>query len=305
MIDVQSLQNAIKNFLHYLIYVKNYSPHTIRAYLVDYTDVFNVCLSQADLSSPNSTFKKSGPSYPLNEAHILKQMRSYFQEHPHLRPSSRNRKLASLKSFLNWAYENKLFQKDLSLQLHMNKVEKSLPRYLSVDEVMGIFSTLQQAQESGENIEVEKLAIALLYGCGLRVSELINLEWSKVSFKKKQITILGKGNKERIVIIPSGILKIFSAFPQEKKGPFHGWSQRKIYAVVEKWSKRSGIIRKINPHALRHSFATHLLIDGGDLRSIQELLGHENLGTTQRYTHLNMEHLSEMLETHHPLSKKT
>jgi integrase/recombinase XerC/integrase/recombinase XerD len=146
------------------------------------------------------------------------------------------------------------------------------------------------------------LVIAILYGCGLRVSELIGLEAKNINFSKKQMVVTGKGNKERVVAIPPIVSKLLQNMGDKEK-PFATLSQRKIYAVVEKWSRRAGILRKVNPHALRHSYATHILMNGGDLRVIQELLGHESLATTQKYTHLNLEYLSEVLENHHPLSK--
>jgi site-specific recombinase XerD len=299
------MQKVVMKYLQHLLYVKGFSEHTIKSYLIDYTNIFKINRAEIEYGLKKMTNSGTETVQLLDSQQLLEAVRGYFQIEVDLKQSSKNRKLASVKSFLNWAFENRYLDKDLSQKIHMNKVGQTLPRYLSVDEVMGIFSQLKVAEKNGENIFSEKLIIATLYGCGLRVSELIHLEWEKVDLKKKQMIVIGKGKKERLVAIPGGVQKLFLEFTPEVARPFGLLTQRKIYSIVEKWTKRAGIIRKINPHALRHSYATHLLMDGGDLRTIQELLGHESLGTTQRYTHLNMEHLSDMLEMHHPLSKKS
>lgn len=302
---MESLQNLILKYLHSLKLVKGYSSQTIRAYMVDLTQTFEI---------PTEYLKERLNDRPsdkplkvkLDEKELLPIIRAYFSNLKDLKPSSRNRKIASTKSFLNWLYENKHIDEDLSHRVHINKVNPALPKYLSVDEILSIYKTINEAIKDKDSFQLqqEKLMITMMYGCGLRVSELIGLKWTDIHLKRKTLIVLGKGNKERMIALPAGVLKLLSQYKSDGDHLFENLTQRKVYSIVEGWGKKAGIIRRINPHALRHSYATHLLMSGADLRSIQELLGHESLTATQKYTHLDINHLARTLETHHPLSKK-
>ena len=302
---MESLQKVVLKYLQHLDLVKGYSPQTIRAYSIDLTDLFKI--SRAYIED-NITKKPSSEALKakLNDKDLLTTARAHLLSLKSLKPASKNRKIASTKSFFRWAYENQYIEEDLSSRIHINKVNPNLPKYLSVDEIMSLFKALNESLKHKNSVqtEQEKLMITLMYGCGLRVSELISLTWAQVHIKRKCLVVIGKGKKERMIALPQSVIKLLSQYKSESEYLFEGLTQRKVYSIVESWGKRAGIIRRINPHALRHSYATHLLMSGADLRSIQELLGHESLSATQKYTHLDINHLARTLEAHHPLSKK-
>lgn len=302
---MESLQKVTLKYLYHLKYVKSYSAQTIRAYIVDLTQLFEISTSYFEENLPNKPANEA-KTQKLDEKALLNTIRTHFSNLKGLKPASKNRKIASTKSFLKWAYENQYIDEDLSHRVHINKVNPALPKYLSVDEVMSLFKTINESikTKDSDQLQQEKLMITLMYGCGLRVAELIGLTWDQVHIKRKCLVVIGKGKKERMIALPAAALKLLTQYKSESEKLFENLTQRKVYSIVEGWSKRAGIIRRINPHALRHSYATHLLMSGADLRSIQELLGHESLTATQKYTHLDIDHLARTLEAHHPLSKK-
>ncbi len=302
---MESLQKSVLKYLHHIKYVKGYSAHTLRSYITDLSQLFDISVDyiQDNLSNNQCIAYKLGK---LDEKSLLIAIRENFSNLNKLKPASKNRKIACAKSFLKWAYDNRYIEEDLSHRIHTNKVNPALPKYLSVDEVLSLFRALNESIELKPTFQLqqEKLMIALMYGCGLRVSELISLAWSQINLKRKTLLVTGKGNKERLIALPAGVIRILKKYKNSGEMLFENLTQRKVYSIVESWSKRAGIARRINPHALRHSYATHLLMSGADLRSIQELLGHESLTATQKYTHLDINHLARTLEAHHPLSKK-
>ncbi len=310
-IIMESLQNIALKYFQYIKYVKGYSKQTLRAYIADITQIFEISRPQIELILDNehfTEFRNTSENQKLDKKKLLTQIRGFLSSQTDLKPTSKNRKIASIKSFLNWAFEHHYIDEDLSQRFHTAKVATKLPKYLSVDEVLSVFSALNEALSLGPapEVEAQKLIISLLYGCGLRVSELTELKWSQIKLSRKCIIVKGKGSKERIVSIPQSIIKLLENYKEHFKDEeklFPKYEQRKVYSVVQSWCHRAGIVRNINPHALRHSYATHLLASGADLRSIQELLGHESLTATQKYTHLDVNGLARTLEKHHPLSR--
>ena len=160
---------------------------------------------------------------------------------------------------------------------------------------------------------IEKLLFLLLYGTGLRVSEACALKWAQIDLKSRTLRVRGKGSKERIVAFPKSLVPLFQKAQKihkvESKASSTIWgdkelSTRKAYDWIRNRGAKAGLMRPIHPHALRHSFATHLLVSGANLRTLQELLGHESLQATEKYTHLGIDQLARTLEKHHPLSKK-
>ncbi|HVK61296.1 MAG TPA: tyrosine-type recombinase/integrase [Bdellovibrionales bacterium] len=215
-----------------------------------------------------------------------------------LAPASRNRKVATLKSFLGWLHQEGHIERDLSLQLHGPKVPKRLPHHLSVDEALALLKSVR-AQKNAAN---DYALILLLYGGGLRVSEACALEWKQVDFDRRIIRVLGKGSKERIVAVAPQVLEALKALPREFRFVFgrQKLDPRKAYEIVRSQGAKAGLLKPLHPHALRHSFATHLLSSGANLRTLQELLGHANLQATQRYTHLSIDQLARTMEEFHP-----
>jgi integrase/recombinase XerC/integrase/recombinase XerD len=217
-----------------------------------------------------------------------------------LSPAARNRKAACLKSFLNWLFEKRLITRDLALQIHMPKVPHRLPHHLSVDEVQALLKAL--AEGEGLEARYDEALILLLYGGGLRVSEACSLRWSAVDFSTRVLRVLGKGSKERLVALPDRVMACLRALPQDGDYVFgpEPLSTRRAYDRVRAAGARAALLQPLHPHALRHSFATHLLTSGANLRTLQELLGHSTLQATQRYTHIGIDQLANTLETFHP-----
>jgi integrase/recombinase XerC/integrase/recombinase XerD len=217
-----------------------------------------------------------------------------------LSAASRNRKAATIKSFFGYLFKENKIDQDISLQIHSPKVSKKIPNFLSVDEAIAVLKTIEV-----ENDQPTKILFCLLYGAGLRVSEACNLESSNVDFSRQVLRIKGKGGKERLVAFPATIADTLKKFMKDK----FIWgektlSTRKAYDMIRSAGAKAGLLKPIHPHALRHSFATHLLASGANLRTLQELLGHQSLQATEKYTHLGVDQLARTLEKHHPFGNK-
>ncbi|MGE0631627.1 MAG: tyrosine-type recombinase/integrase [Pseudobdellovibrionaceae bacterium] len=289
---------AVYNYMNFMDNIKSSSAHTLKSYGLDLGQTFG------HEFSPNSHKSPLKPT-PLDDAEVLAQCREALQKWGRLSLSSRNRKAATLKSFLGWAYKESLTTKDLSLQIHCPTVPKKLPHFISVDEVISVLAAFDQKDEKKISTETRAL-FYLLYGGGLRVSEACDLRWMAIDKNKRSLRIKGKGDKERIAVLPSKAMKVVFALP--KKGDFvwgdKALSPRVAYEMIRQLGILADLLKPLHPHALRHSFATHLLSSGANMRTLQELLGHQSLTATEKYTHLGIDHLSRTLEKHHPLGKK-
>ena len=253
----------------------------------------------------------SATAYLTSDEALLKVVREAQNSWSNLSLSSRNRKAACLKSFLKWLYQERFIERDLNFQVHAPKPPVRIPHFLSVDESIAVIKTADVAikkskDEFKERALKEKALLLLLYGGGLRVSEACNVKWQDIDANKRLIRIRGKGSKERIVALPPIVLKSISTL--KGKGKFiwgaEPLSTRVAFSIVRSLGARAGLVKPLHPHALRHSFATHLLSSGTNLRTLQELLGHASLSATQKYTHLGIDQLARTVETHHPLGNK-
>ena len=218
--------------------------------------------------------------------------------------ASRNRKHSCLKAFLKWLYIKSLITMDLQNKVPIPSVPHRLPYYLSVDEVLYLIDTIQKKAENKNKASYDLILVLLLYGGGLRVSEACYLRWEQIDFTNKTLLIKGKGGQERLSVLPNRVVKKLKNHQQKKGFVFHNLSPRKAYDRIQYWGIKAKLNKPLSPHVLRHSFATHLLTSGSDLRSIQELLGHQSLAATQKYTHLELSHLAHVLKSKHPLHKK-
>ncbi|WP_373998109.1 tyrosine-type recombinase/integrase [Bdellovibrio bacteriovorus] len=284
-----NLAENIDKYLKFMTFVKSASPLTIKHYSLDLKQAFNYENSSASLS----------------EAELLATARGAFNQWAHLSLASRNRKAATLKSFFSWAFDESLTERDLSLQITCPKVPKKLPHFLSVDEALAVFKSFDADKEISLK---EKVLFLLLYGGGLRVSEACNLKWSEVFMSQKILRVTGKGSKERVIALPTLTVQVLHAW--KKESGFNEFvfgeeplNPRTAYDMVKLSGQRAGLLKPLHPHALRHSFATHLLSSGANLRTLQELLGHESLQATEKYTHLGIDQLARTLENLHPLGK--
>ena len=225
---------------------------------------------------------------------------------------SQARSISAIKSFFNYLiFEGYIKESPIS-NIEAPKQEKKLPVVLTEDEIKNLINSIDLNHDFGQR---NKTIIEILYGTGIRVSELVNLKLSNIFFKENIIKVIGKGNKERFVPlgeIASCEMKIYindrNRLKIDSKSSdilfLNRYGRRltrsMIFKIISDASKRIGLDKKISPHTLRHSFATHLIKNGADLRTIQLILGHESITTTEIYTHLDTLHLEEVLKKYHP-----
>jgi integrase/recombinase XerD len=235
-----------------------------------------------------------------------------YKSFSHKKSRSLSRSISAIKSFFNYLiFEGYIKDSPIS-NVESPKQEKKLPEVLTEDEIKNLIDSINLNQDFGQR---NKTIIEILYGTGIRVSELVNLKLSNIFFKEKIIKVIGKGNKERFVPlgeVASKEIKIYINNRNELKIDSkssdilflnrygRGLTRSMIFKIISDASKRIGLDKKISPHTLRHSFATHLIKNGADLRSIQLILGHESITTTEIYTHLDVFHLEEVLKKYHP-----
>ena len=296
-----NLSVTIPKYIKYLENIQSCSILTLKAYQSD--------LKQTYLDK----ILKKFPQSDLSSDELWNLTRPALNQWGKLSLASRNRKIAVLKSFFNWLYLEQIIEKNFADQLVCPKVPKKIPDFLSVDEVTSLIKTYSgRALSQKENLE--KNLILLLYGGGLRISEACNLKWKDIDFTYRKILIHGKGNKERLLILPAFCIdslkklktenEIFFNIKTDYVFGFKPLNPRTGFQMVRDAGAKAGLLNKIHPHSLRHSFATHMLASGANLRTLQSLLGHESLTATEKYTHLNIDALGRMVEAKHPLSRR-
>ena len=300
--------NQVKIYLSYLQYERKLSSNTIDSYLFD----LKFFIEYMDEKYNTKTYDSITPKQLRN---YIKSLSMYtFNEIVFQRKnSSINRSISTLKSFFKYLINNEIIKSDPSKDLIFPKKTKKIPVILSVVEINSILDSINLNKKN--NIR-DKAIISILYSCGLRVSELIDLNLTNLFLDDDIIKILGKGNKERIVPI-GPIAKKDLIYYIENVRPFYARkknsrgilflsnrglpiSRKTIWIIIKETSMKAGIKKNISPHTFRHSFATHLLEGGADLRVVQELLGHSNISTTQIYTHLDKTFLKEVHKEYHP-----
>ena len=284
---------------------RRYSPHTVGGYRRDIYAFLEWCGVEADAFNPDA-FKR----YDINDWAV------YLFDKRRLKATSVNRSLASLRSFWKWMLKQKYTTSDIVSTIKQFKTPKRLPTYVPETRMDGVIVALKEDIDSNDIERLrDALIMLLLYTCGLRLSELVEANVDDISSDFSTIRVRGKGNKVRIQPIIKSVgnvlKKYFSqnssqnictgqkkALILSKKG--ERINRRMVQRIVDSKLKCYGIQGKTSPHVLRHTFATHLLNDGADLREIQELLGHSALRTTQVYTHTNIESLKEVYHQAHP-----
>jgi len=288
------MQRYIEKFINYLKVEKNASDHTITNYTID-LDAFSVFVGDKDIAAIDH----------LALRRFLAEMRA-----KNYAKRTVARKLASLRSFFRFLFREGLIKKNPITAISTPKLDKRLPVFLDVDKVARLVQAPQESDAAGLR---DRALLETLYSAGIRVSELVGLDVDDVDLISGIIKVLGKGHKERIVPIGepaiAAIRRYIDKRPErkikDKDAVFLNKSggrltDRSVRRVLDKYIRICSITEKISPHSLRHSFATHLLDRGADLRSVQELLGHMNLSTTQIYTHVTMERLKTVYDKAHP-----
>ena len=301
------MRNQIDQFIQYLTLEKGASEHTCRGYL-------------NDLSHLEGFISASG-LYPISDRGevdvsridrdiIRIYLRALFRSN---KKSSIARKLASIRSFFQYLVRNGVILKNPAKGVATPKTERYIPITLTIDEVFRMLDAPDKSNPLGLR---DRAILELLYSSGIRVGELTQLDCKDVDLELGIIKVLGKGKKERIVPIGSKAIEAIKDYLR-KRGFSSGndpesplfintrssrLTDRSVRRIVEKYGKKCGPGRNITPHALRHTFATHLLDAGADLRDIQELLGHVSLSTTQKYTHVSIDGLMDVYDKAHPRS---
>lgn len=296
------LSDGINEYQQYLIVEKGVSKNTIIAYISD-LNKFSVYLES---------------SYQINQIdYITKEhIRLYLKELTKTNSaSSVTRKLVSLRMFFTFLMKEKIVDINIMNSFDLPKVSKKLPTVLSVKEMQEILDSIAITDHLSSR---NRCMIELMYATGARVSELINLKISSINIFMGYIKIVGKGDKERIVPISGIAKKVLEDYINKYREIFnknessllffnnHGnkLSREEFYLILKQIIKQTSVNKKISPHTIRHSFATHLLENGADLRSIQELLGHSDISTTTIYTHISNQKLKNEYQQFHPRIKK-
>lgn len=293
-----------KGFRAYLQLEKSLSENSVEAYLHD-IDKFTQFLSFND---PVSTPENVRPDH-------LEKFLQWISELG-MTPSSQSRIISGLRNFYKYCLQEQISKTDPTALLETPKLAKHLPDVLTFEEIEAISNSVDVSTKEGAR---NKAIIETLYSCGLRVSELVNLRLSCLYFDVGYIRVIGKGDKERLVPVGSPAIKYINIYrhnirvhlpviPGFEDIVFLNRRGKKlsrvmIFIIIKDAAKKAGISKNISPHTFRHSFATHLVEGGADLRAVQEMLGHESITTTEIYTHLNREYLRETLLQFHPAFK--
>ena len=296
-----SWESSIKEFKYYLKVERSLADNSIQSYLRDINKLANYCRD----------IKK-------NEKSVTTQDIRNFISHlvsEKISPRSQARIISGIKAFYKYLILEDYITDDPTLLIENPKIGLKLPEVLSVEEIELIISSIDLSKKQGQR---NKAIIETLYSCGLRVTELINLKISNINFKEEYIKVIGKGNKERLTPIGSNALKYIQIYVNEvrihqkiSKGNEDivflnnrgsKLSRVMIFTLIKNILKKIGIKKKVSPHTFRHSFATHLIEGGADLRAVQEMLGHESITTTEIYTHLDKDYLRSNIMQFHPRS---
>ncbi len=288
------MQRYIDKFMNYMKVEKNASAHTITNYAVD-LEVFKNFLGDKELETVDH----------LALRRFLAELRA-----KNYAKRTVARKLASLRSFFRFMFREGHIKKNPITAVLTPKLDKKLPVFLDSAKIDRLLSAPNEKDAAGLR---DRALLETLYSTGIRVSELVGLDLDDIDFISGVVKVFGKGSKERIVPIGEPALKAIRKYADKRAGEKvkdkdavflnHSGARltdRSVRRVLDKHIKTCSIVEKISPHSLRHSFATHLLDRGADLRSVQELLGHMNLSTTQIYTHVTMERLKSVYDKAHP-----
>ena len=297
-------KSTTRGYEDYLSLEKGLSDNSIEAYMRDIKQFANFLEDTGALISPSK---------------ITSDQISQFISHMYdlgLSSNSQARIISGIRSFCSYLRIENIMNSDPLELISTPKLEKKLPDFLTVDEVDNVISMVDMSKDEGLR---NKAILEVLYSCGLRVSELINLQVSRIDVKDRLISVIGKGDKERIVPLGSQALEAIESYIEHHRSrisvkPGHEdflflgrygkkLTRQMIFIMLKKCVELAGIRKTVRPHTLRHSFATHLVELGADLRAVQEMLGHAQIITTEIYTHLDRRYLIRQVNEYHPRSK--
>lgn len=299
--NYDNFSTVLNEFLFFLAVEKGLSSNTVDSYKSDLSRFFKYC------------FEQNIKEFTQMDKIIIEGFLSnlFFEK---ISNATQARYISSLRSFFNYLVSQDIVETNPIEKIDSPKIRRNLPDFLTIEEVFKILDSVQTENCSGIR---DKAILEVLYASGLRVSELINLKQRDISFEEGIARIWGKGSKERIVPIGKSALKWVSIYQRKCRNIYiedfkdtkdilflnsrgNKFSRMGIWKIIRKYALLAGLGEKVHPHIFRHSFATHLLQGGADVRIVQELLGHSDISTTQIYTHLTKEYLIEIHKTYHP-----
>jgi len=291
----------IKDFEIFLRFERNFSENTLDAYIRDIRKLKDYAVGDLQNTGPEKI------TYDNLQEYIFNLSKQKFSER------SQARWISSIKAFFRYLLEDEIRNDNPSTLLEGPKLGLYLPDTLSLADIEKIIEAIERGSDLGKR---NHCIIEVLYGCGLRVSELIDIKISNINFKENYIKVIGKGNKTRFVPLAQYTAKLLKEYITEVRSKnkvnkknedtlflnSRGTSMSRVivFIIIKELTDKAGVSKKISPHTFRHSFATHLLQNGADLRYIQEMLGHSSITTTGIYTHLKTEELRDVILNYHP-----
>ena len=297
-----SWDDSIADFIVHLRVEKSLSDNSIEAYSEDVRKL-RIYMEELGLHSP----KEVEPSHIENFLAHLYDLK--------LEKASQARTLSGIKAFFRYLMLEDIVAKSPTQLIEAPKVGRKLPEVLSPEEIDQLIGAIDLSKPDGHR---NKAMLETLYSCGLRVSELVNLELSNLYFNDEFIRVIGKGNKERLVPIGSKAIRAIQLYlsvraTQPVSREFENivfinrrgnqLTRAMVFTITKRLAASIGLKKSISPHSFRHSFATHLIRNGADLRAVQQMLGHESILTTEIYTHLDRKHLAQVVTKYHPRSR--
>ncbi len=294
-----------KSYKAYLQLEKSLSDNSVEAYMCDLEKLTQYLQAENNMKTPADI--------------VLKDLQEFIQgiAKMGINATSQARIISGIKSFFKYCLIENIIIKDPSVLLEAPKLKRALPDVLSFDEIEKIIAAIDMSTPDGTR---NRAILETMYSCGLRVSETVNLKLSNLYLDIGFVRVIGKGDKERLVPVGSDAIKHIKIYKENIRNHItpkknnedivflnrfgSGLSRVMIFYIIKDLAKKAGITKSISPHTFRHSFATHLVEGGADLRAVQEMLGHESITTTEIYTHLDRDYLRSTLNQFHPAFKK-
>lgn len=299
------LSTYYRGYKLYLQLEKNLSKNTVEAYLRDISKIETYCLEKnvsVNILDPSSEFLNDLIKWIVKSGSAA---------------TSQARILSGIRSFYDYLLLEKQIDKNPTELIEFPRLSRKLPNVLSNEEIELMLAQIDLSKEGGFR---NKVILELLFACGLRVSELVNLEKANIYFKEECILVTGKGNKQRLVPISDNALNLIQLYIDSERNSIEPKPGDKeilflnrrggrltrvfIFTIIKELAAKAGIRKKVSPHTFRHSFATGLVTNGADLRAVQNMLGHESITTTEIYAHLDRKHLQKVVDDFHPRSKR-
>jgi integrase/recombinase XerC len=296
------VQEVFNKYINYLEAERNASPYTVRNYTTDLLDFFQFLTT------------KGVGSLKEVDRHVLRDYLSHLMEQGRVKASTA-RKLSAIRSFYKYLLRERMVAANPIATTASPKLDKRLPSFLTQEEIEQLLEAPDLSKPQGQR---DRALIELLYASGLRVSELVNLNLEQVDLHTREIRVRGKGSKERMVLMGKPAATALNAYLNQGRPSLLGEKrsnaiflnrygqriiERRVQKIIQEYAERAGIDKRVHPHMLRHTFATHLLDGSADLRVVQELLGHANLSSTQIYTHITKSQARKVYLSAHPMAQ--